>query len=52
MRAYWLIARESWKPEDQLVAGPWFGRKGKKAARQRFTELSPKYSTLTMVKET
>jgi hypothetical protein len=55
MAAYWLIARDSWLPEDQIVAGPWYGYRGKKEARKRFTklrqELPNSTRTLTLVKE-
>lgn len=51
---YWLIARDTWSPEDQLIAGPWIGRRGKKAARKRFAqlrqELPDRTRTLTLVK--
>jgi hypothetical protein len=51
MRTYWLIARDGWDPDKQLVAGPWFGRNGKKAAKKRLYELKPKWLTITLVKD-
>jgi hypothetical protein len=54
MATYWLIARDTWVPEDQLIAGPWSGWRGKKAARKRFEQLKRKLpnktQTLTLVK--
>lgn len=50
VREYWLIARDGWLPEKQLVAGPWYGRKGRREAKKRFTELKPTWLSLTMVK--
>ena len=50
MAEYWLIARESWSPEGVLVAGPWYGRKGKKAAKKRGRDLCLGFRTLTLVK--
>ena len=50
MAEYWLIARESWNPEGMFVAGPWYGRKGKKAAKKRGRDLCLRFRTLTLVK--
>jgi len=55
MAVYWIIARDGMVPEDQVVAGPWYGHRGKKEARKRFTtlrqELPNRTWTLTLVKE-
>ena len=50
MREYWLIARDGWHPDKQLVAGPWYGYRGKREAKKRFYELKPAWTSLVIVK--